>query len=443
MESFLGNHLAGLSYALGSNFAVVISAMLIYILLLEGRPQGNARHAPLIIGVSFGIFSIISMLGPIHVRPGVIIDAKYPLTAIATIYGGPIAGIITATIAAITRGILGGMGAYAAFPTLLAAWGAGIAFRKISRIQRNSLQRLRDFLLLGCILWVLQLLGGFIFLCFLPWSEAKSLIIDRSIPALVIFPPMTVLLGLALDFIESRNQAVKDRLQTLERLEVRNRELQALNYVLHHDLRTPVVTLQGFLSELEEDLQNADLKQSLADLERTKEAAARLGKLLYGLGKLKEASGLIVDGEHCDAEASILAATQRHREEAEKHGLHFETNTEPLTIPISGPSLAWLLDALIHNAIRFSAGKHAGKIEVGCSKNKDGYLFWIQDQGIGIEPEYQTKVFALFEKLDARTAGMGIGLTLAKRIVETHRGKIWVESAGKGQGSKFSFLIPE
>ena len=64
-----------------------------------------------------------------------------------------------------------------------------------------------------------------------------------------------------------------------------------------------------------------------------------------------------------------------------------------------------------------------------------------RDNGIGIEPRYQQKVFGLFEKLDPRSEGTGIGLALAKRIVEVHGGKIWVESEGNGKGSTFCFAL--
>ena len=66
----------------------------------------------------------------------------------------------------------------------------------------------------------------------------------------------------------------------------------------------------------------------------------------------------------------------------------------------------------------------------------------MRDNGLGIEPQYQQKVFGLFDKLDKKTEGTGIGLALVKRIVEVHGGRIWVESAGQGQGATFCFILP-
>ncbi|HEU0293880.1 MAG TPA: ATP-binding protein [Anaerolineales bacterium] len=68
-------------------------------------------------------------------------------------------------------------------------------------------------------------------------------------------------------------------------------------------------------------------------------------------------------------------------------------------------------------------------------------VFFVQDNGIGIAPEYHENIFGLFNQLDPKAEGTGIGLTLAKRIIEVHGGKIWVESE-LGQGATFCFTLP-
>jgi two-component system sensor kinase FixL len=69
-------------------------------------------------------------------------------------------------------------------------------------------------------------------------------------------------------------------------------------------------------------------------------------------------------------------------------------------------------------------------------------IFFIQDNGIGIDPRFHERVFGLFNKLDTHTEGTGIGLALVKRIIEVHTGRIWVESEGNGKGAKFLFTLP-
>jgi signal transduction histidine kinase len=82
-------------------------------------------------------------------------------------------------------------------------------------------------------------------------------------------------------------------------------------------------------------------------------------------------------------------------------------------------------------------------IEIGIRDDGGDTVIFVRDNGIGIEPQYQKKVFGLFDKLDPNSEGTGIGLALIKRIIETHGGKIWVESEGLGKGSTFCFTIPD
>ena len=96
---------------------------------------------------------------------------------------------------------------------------------------------------------------------------------------------------------------------------------------------------------------------------------------------------------------------------------------------------------LIENSIKYSGNTENLKIEIGHKILNDEIIFFIKDNGIGIEMPYYEKIFNLFDKLDNSSDGTGIGLALAKRIVEIHNGKIWVESDGKNKGATFYFTI--
>jgi signal transduction histidine kinase len=97
---------------------------------------------------------------------------------------------------------------------------------------------------------------------------------------------------------------------------------------------------------------------------------------------------------------------------------------------------------LVENAIKFMGDQPHPKIEIGVRYDRDQPVFFVKDNGIGIDPQYHTKIFGLFEKLDANTGGSGTGLTIVQRIIEVHGGRIWVESAGANQGSTFYFSLP-
>ena len=106
------------------------------------------------------------------------------------------------------------------------------------------------------------------------------------------------------------------------------------------------------------------------------------------------------------------------------------------------PRLVEVMQNLIDNAAKFMGDQPAPQIEIGRQNINGEQVFFVKDNGIGIEPNHHEKVFGLFDKLDARSEGTGVGLALAKRIVEVHGGRIWVESEGKGKGSMFCFTLP-
>jgi signal transduction histidine kinase len=100
------------------------------------------------------------------------------------------------------------------------------------------------------------------------------------------------------------------------------------------------------------------------------------------------------------------------------------------------------LQNLIDNAAKFTADQPNPQIHIGEYDLNGEKIFFVKDNGIGIDPAYHEKVFGLFDKLNPRSEGTGVGLALVKRIIEVHGGRIWVESEGKGQGSTFCFTLP-
>ncbi|MCX5826731.1 MAG: ATP-binding protein, partial [Deltaproteobacteria bacterium] len=105
--------------------------------------------------------------------------------------------------------------------------------------------------------------------------------------------------------------------------------------------------------------------------------------------------------------------------------------------------LAQIWQNLVDNAVKFMGNQASPRIEIGAEENGPDTIFFVRDNGIGIVPQQQTKVFGMFEKLDPKSGGTGMGLALIKRIVDMHRGNIWLESDGLGQGACFRFTLPE
>ncbi|MBK6645650.1 MAG: GHKL domain-containing protein [Anaerolineales bacterium] len=101
-----------------------------------------------------------------------------------------------------------------------------------------------------------------------------------------------------------------------------------------------------------------------------------------------------------------------------------------------------VIQNLLENAVKFMGDQPAPAIRIGSFAGPGGeIIFFVEDNGIGIEPQYQERIFGLFNKLDTNTEGTGIGLALVKRIIEVHNGRIWLESQ-PGRGSTFYFTLP-
>ena len=109
------------------------------------------------------------------------------------------------------------------------------------------------------------------------------------------------------------------------------------------------------------------------------------------------------------------------------------------------PRLLQVLQNLIDNAAKFTGDQPWPRIEIGVRRDGgegDEGVFYVQDNGLGIDADHHERVFGLFRQLDPQVDGMGVGLALVKQIIEMHGGRIWVESKGHGQGCSFCFTLP-
>jgi len=97
---------------------------------------------------------------------------------------------------------------------------------------------------------------------------------------------------------------------------------------------------------------------------------------------------------------------------------------------------------LLENAVKFMGAEPSPRIDVGLRDDRGETVFFVRDNGIGLAPEDADRVFLMFEKLDSRVEGTGLGLSLVQRIVEAHGGRVWAESEGRGRGTTFCFTLP-
>ncbi len=257
----------------------------------------------------------------------------------------------------------------------------------------------------------------------------------------------------------------RDRLK-LERatsaLSHKNQELESLIYVASHDLRSPLVNVDGFARELK--LSMEELLELVASVELSDEKAKtldrlvhhdipislkyieagtrRMDQLLGGLLKLSRVGRAELDMQPIDMERlvqEVLVNTQ------------YLINKKQLTVTMGRlpgclgdrSQVVQVVSNLIENAIKYLGPQRSPMITIGGHTHRDHVVYCIEDNGQGIHPDHQQKIFEVFHRLDpgGRVAGEGLGLSICRRIIDRQGGRIWVESE-IGHGSRFFFSLP-
>ena len=251
---------------------------------------------------------------------------------------------------------------------------------------------------------------------------------------------ITSWVGINLDITE-RKQAEEEQKRLLAELEAKNREMEAFVYTVSHDLKAPLVSLNGFSSVLQKECYNQLGEEGKHYLERIQANVAHMDALIRNLLELSRIGLVVVPIEEIDVAALL-------REIRDELAVRLEEATAEVVVQAPLPTVRadrgrfrQVFANLMDNAVKFRSTERALRIEVGCRQEGDFYRFHVADNGIGIAPQYHEQIFAPFRKLHPEIEGVGMGLALVEKIVEHHGGRIWVESEA-GKGSTFYFTIP-
>lgn len=247
-------------------------------------------------------------------------------------------------------------------------------------------------------------------------------------------------IGIAREITE-RKKADLEREKLIAELEAKNAELERFTYTVSHDLKSPLVTITGFLSYLEKDARSGNFESFNKDINRIQHAVQKMQELLKDLLELSRIGRIInepVKTSFGEIVKDALAVVEG--QVAEKH-VTIEFIDSGQKILGDHVRLVEAMQNLMDNAIKFMGTQPSPRINIGTITDANGQpIFFVKDNGIGIETQYRERIFGLFNKLDANSFGSGIGLTIVKRIIEVHGGKIWMEST-PGKGSTFYFTL--
>ena len=228
--------------------------------------------------------------------------------------------------------------------------------------------------------------------------------------------------------------------QLLNELRAKNEELQSFTYTVSHDLKAPLVTISGFMGYLEQDARKGDIERLNKDILRINEAVVKMQRLINELLELSRIGRLMNPPEEVPFAEIVREALELVEGRLKERQARVEVEADLPSVCGDRARLVEVVQNLVDNSVKFMGNQVQPLIEIGADRSHNLALF-VRDNGVGIEPEQHERVFGLFNKLDARTEGTGIGLALVKRIVEVHGGKVWVESEGAGKGSTFYFTL--
>ena len=255
---------------------------------------------------------------------------------------------------------------------------------------------------------------------------------------------------------------ITERKRSEEALKDKTREMEALLRAVSHDLRSPLVNIDGFSGELASDCQHlAELMQAVkADGETKKEIETLAGKyipesvsfirkgtkkmddLLKGLSHLAKAGTVQLDIQRLDVNEIIQSIVDTMKFSARKAGTAIELETLPDCLG-DEVQINQIFSNLIGNAIKYLDPQRPGRIRIWGKVEGNMAQYCVEDNGVGIPDYHKAKVFDVFHRVDPKNpaSGDGLGLTTTKQIVERHKGRIWLESE-QDKGSKFFVAIP-
>lgn len=227
------------------------------------------------------------------------------------------------------------------------------------------------------------------------------------------------------------------------KLESLNRKIEQYAYVASHDLKEPIRTIGSFIELLDKRYQHVFDDRAQEFMHFITDAVSRMKRMLDDLLQYSRIDREEAPMEVVPSSEIIRYVEQSLRQKIEEKGAEMIVHEADLPEVVGNQTqLTRLFQNLISNAVKFS-GKEKPIVEIGCTRQDDHLRFFIKDNGIGIPPEYQKKIFEMFTRLHSRKTyeGTGIGLASCKKIVDRHGGDIWVEST-PGKGSTFFVKMP-
>lgn len=220
-----------------------------------------------------------------------------------------------------------------------------------------------------------------------------------------------------------------------------NQELEQFAYVASHDLQEPLRMVASYTQLIAQRYRSKLDADADEFIEFAVDGATRMQAIINDLLMLSRVGTRNLAFTRGDSKSSLDRALANLRLVISETGAEIICGTLPV-VDADGSQLTQLFQNLIGNALKFH-GDHSPLVRIGAEKQDGEWVFYVSDNGIGIAPEHFERIFLMFQRLHGKREypGTGIGLTICKKIVEKHGGKIWIESV-QGKGTTFYFTVP-
>jgi signal transduction histidine kinase len=304
-----------------------------------------------------------------------------------------------------------------------------------------------SFLIIGCLAW----LGlGDLWNWYDPVFAARTNLEDFFVAGIIILIAGNAVYRLARNVyhnlaraeqeIRMREEAEKKREEVIRQLKRKNQELDRFAIRVSHDLKTPLITMAGFLGYLEKDLKAGKYEQANRDFSQINAAAKTMGKFVDELLELSRVGRII--NPPMDVAFDEIVRDALQAADGLIKAKQVEVKVDPIFpfVHVDRARVVQVMQNLITNAVKFMGDQPKPMIRIRFEEINGEHIFSVSDNGIGIASEHHEPIFELFNKLNPDIEGTGIGLGLVRRIVEVHNGRIWVESE-LGKGSTFKFTL--
>jgi signal transduction histidine kinase len=225
-------------------------------------------------------------------------------------------------------------------------------------------------------------------------------------------------------------------------LEASNKELEAFNYSVSHDLRAPLRAIDGFSQALLEDYGDRFDEEGRDHLGRVKAAANRMGELIDSLLKLSRLSRCEMVVRPVDLSAIATEVVQDLRDSEPERSVEVSIQSDVMAL-CDQVLLHSALENLLGNAWKFTGRTENAHIEFGSTEAEGESVYFVRDNGAGFDMAYSNKLFGAFQRLHGQGEfpGTGVGLATVGRIVWRHGGRVWAEGV-VGKGATFYFTLP-